>query len=89
MSLPRHLEELLDPGNFDSQPDPQPVEMRCEGGAMHGKKMPDGLIEIKCHFKPCTKGVDQVFHYYDPETGALVRTWRCQDPAPKLKGRKR
>lgn len=87
MSAARHLQETLDLSEVE--PDKTPVELRCSGGALHGKLLPNGLLEIKCHFKPCTQGTQVVFHYYDPLTGALVDTKKWNDPAPKMKGRRR
>lgn len=87
MTRARHLSEALDLSTVEEPS--APVELRCENGVMHGKLLYSGLLEIKCHHIKCTKGTDIVYHYYDPKTGALVRTNSFQDPAPKLKGRKR
>lgn len=68
---------------------PTPVHLRCRG-TLHGKLREDGLLEIKCHHITCTKGrAASVFHYFDPQTGALVDTKIYQDPAAKLRGRRR
>lgn len=64
------------------------TEMRCE--TLKGMIRENGLIEIKCNFIKCTKGkAVSVFHYFDPKTGELVDTKVFQDPAAKMRGRKR
>lgn len=73
-----------------SMPEPifDAIPMRCN--TLHGI-IKGGLVEIKCHYIKCTKGKAgvQVFHYFDPQTGELVRTEFFQDPDLKLKGRKK
>jgi hypothetical protein len=56
------------------------VELRCSSH-LHAVLTDDGLIEVKCRWKPCCDepGV-VVFHYFHPVTGDLVNTKQYRDP---------
>jgi hypothetical protein len=55
------------------------VELRCTG-SLHGILTSEGLIERKCHSYKCGASSEVVvLHYFDPITGALVKTNRYRD----------
>lgn len=56
-------------------------ELRCRSH-LHGIINEEGLIEIKCRWKPCVdKAGVVVFHYFNPETGKEVDTKKFLDPS--------
>lgn len=56
------------------------AELRCESH-LHGIINDEGLIEIKCRWKPCVPDSSVVvFHYFDPITGKEVDTKMFRNP---------
>jgi hypothetical protein len=57
----------------------QLTEIRCDSH-LHGV-LRDGVLEIKCRFKPCgaQPGV-VILHQFDPLTGELIRTLKFKEP---------
>lgn len=54
------------------------MELRCDAH-LHGVLV-DGLVEVKCRWKPCAEKGVVVLHYFDPLTGELVKTKRFREP---------
>lgn len=60
-------------------------ELRCESH-LHGIINDEGLIEVKCRWKPCVNEIGVVvFHYFNAETGKEVDTKKFLDPSSVLK----
>ena len=62
-----------------SGPPTSDPELRCPS-RLHGV-LKDRLIEVKCNSKFC--GADRetiVFHYFNPATGAIVKTVKYKNP---------
>lgn len=62
-----------------SGPPTSDVELRCTS-RLHGV-LRNGLVEIKCNSRFC--GADKatiVFHYFQPNTGNLVKTAKYKNP---------